>query len=114
MNGSSLFDLPAITDHRLFQRGGGWARRREQRFNKLPRLRSVQLNLLALSNHLAGDFSRMRDDEFGQRAPLNGGGFTEKLLVRRSYPGDESLAFRFLKCRSHAQYVCLYGTQIKL
>jgi hypothetical protein len=34
-------------------------------------------------------------------------------LVRRGYPGDEALAFRFFQCRRHAPNVCLYGTQIK-
>jgi hypothetical protein len=105
--------IAPVARHRPFQRGGGRSRRGEQRFNKAPGLGGVELNLVALINNLAGHFTRVQGDEFGERAALNGGGFLEKLLVRRGYPGDEALAFRFFQCRRHAPNVCLRGTQIK-
>lgn len=105
--------IAPVARHRPFQRGGGRARRGEQRFNKPPGLGGVELNLVALSNNLAGHFTRVHGNEFGQRAALDGGGFLEKLFVRHGYPGDEALAFGFFPCRRHASNVCLRGTQIK-
>jgi len=94
--------------------GRGWRSWRcEQCFNKPPGLGGVQLNLAAFGNNLASHFKRVHGNKFGQRAALDGGGFTEKLFVRRSYPGDESLAFEFFQCCRHAPNVCLRGTQIK-
>jgi hypothetical protein len=113
VNLSNFLYLPTVTAHGLFQRCSGWTWRREQSFNELPRSRGIQLNLLALSNQMLGDFTRMSDHEFGQGATFNGSGFTEKFFVRHGYPGDESLLFRFFQCRSHAPNVCLQGTQFK-
>jgi hypothetical protein len=105
--------IAPVARHRPFQRGGGRSRRREQRFDKAPGLGSIKLNQIALIDDLAGGFTRVQGDEFGERAALKCGGFTEKLFVRRGYPGDEALAFRFFQCRRHAPNVCLRGTQIK-
>ena len=87
--------------------------RGEQRLDKTAGLGGVELNLVVLSNNPAGHFTRVRGNEFGQRTALDGGGSPEKLLVRRRYPGDEALAFRFFQGCRHTKYVCLCGTQIK-
>ena len=105
--------IAPVARHRPLQRGGGRSRRCEQRFNKPPGLGGVELNQIALIDDLAGGFTRVQGDEFGERAALDGGGFLEKLFVRHGYPGDESLAFGFFQCRRHAPNVCLRGTQIK-
>ena len=105
MNGSGFLDLPAVMVHSLFQRGGGRTRRRQQRFDELPGLNGIQLSLLALSNHLAGNFTGVRNDELSQRATLDGCSFTEKFFVRHGHPGNESLTFRFFQCRTHAPIV---------
>ena len=105
--------IAPVARHRPFQRGGGRSRRREQRFDKAPGLVGIKLNQIALINDLAGHFTRVQGDEFGERAALKCGGFTEKLFVCHGYPGDEALAFRFFQCRRHAPNVCLRGTQIK-
>lgn len=88
------------------------ARRCEQCLNKPPGLSGVQFDLVAIFNNLAGHCNRVQGDKLGHRAALNGGGLAEKLLVRRGYPGDEALAFRFFQCCRHAPNVCLCGTQI--
>lgn len=92
---------------------GRRSRRREQRFDKAPGLSGVELNLVTLNNNLAGHFTRVQGNEFGERAALDGGGFLEKLFVRRGYPGDEALAFGFFQCCRHAPNVCLRGTHCK-
>ena len=92
---------------------GRRARRREQCFNKPSGLGGVQLNQVVSIDDLAGHFTCVQGDEFGERTALDGGGFLEKLFVRRGYPGDEALAFRFFQCRRHTPNVCLSGTQIQ-
>jgi len=111
--GQIAFHQPAVSPYGLPQ---GWrrrSRRGEQGFNKPAGLAGVQLNLVAFGHNLASHFQRVNGNKFGQRAAFDGGGFTEKLLVRRRDPGDESLAFGFFQCCRHAQNVCLSGTQIK-
>ncbi len=92
---------------------GRRSRRCEQCFDKAPGLVGIKLNLMASIDDLAGHFTRVQGDEFGERAALKCGGFTEKLFVCRGYPGDEALAFRFFQCCRHAPNVCLRGTHCK-
>jgi len=113
-------NLVQITLHRFAVRPYGLthdrsrrARRCEQCLNKPPGLSGVQFDLVALFNNLAGRCNRVQGDKLGHRTALNGGSLTEKFLVRRRYPGNESLLFRFFQCRSHSENVCLRGTQIK-
>ena len=107
------FHRPTVSPNGLTHGRSRRSRRCEQCYNKPPRLGGVKLNLVAFGNNLASHFKRVNGNKFGQRAALDGGGFTEKLFVRCGYPGDESLAFKFFQCRRHAQNVCLGGTQIK-
>ena len=102
----------AVRPYGFTHDGSRRARRCEQGLNKPPGLSGVQSDLVALFNNLAGRCHRVQGDKLGHRASLNGGGLTEQLLVRRRYPGNEALAFRFFQCRSHAPNVCLRGTQI--
>lgn len=77
MNGSAIFYLMTIPDHRLFQSGTGLARRREQSVNKLPGLLGIELNLIALIDNLKSHFTNVRNDKLSHRAPLNRGRFLE-------------------------------------
>ncbi len=113
-------NLVQIALHRLAVRPYGLthdrsrrARRCKQCLDKPPGLRGVQFDLVAIFNNPAGCSNRVQGDKLGHRAALNGGSLTEKLLVRRRYPGNEPLLFRFFQCRSHSENVCLCGTQIK-
>jgi len=107
------FDRFAVGPDGLTHGRGRRSRWREQRFDETPGLGGVQLDLVALGDNLPGHFQRVDGDKLGQRAAFNGGCLTEKLFVRRGYPGDESLAFPFFQCGRHAANVCLRGTQIK-
>ncbi len=106
-------DRSAVSPNGLAHGRGRRSRRCEQRLNKPPGLGGVELKLVAFGHNLAGRCNRVDGDKFGQRAALDGGGFTEKLFVRHGYPGDEALAFRFFQCCRHRLNVCLCGTQIK-
>ena len=76
------FHRPAVSPNGLTHGRSRWSRRSEQCFNKPPRLDSVQLNLMAFGDDLASHFKCVNGNKFSQRAALDGGGFTEKLLVR--------------------------------
>ncbi len=109
----AFYRFPVSPDG-LPQGRGRRSRRREQRFDKPPGLGGVKLNQIVLIDDLAGGFTGVQGDKFGERAALDGGGFAEKLFVRRGDPGDESVTFGLFQCCRHALNVCLRGTQIKI
>jgi hypothetical protein len=112
VSGSGLYQ-PPITGHPLFQGGGGLARGSEQCLDESPGLGGVKLNLIVLIDDLASRFTKVRNDEFGHRKPLNCGRLLEQLFVRRRHPGDKALAFLLFCHRRYKPNVCRHGTHDK-
>ena len=102
-----------IQFHRPFHTGRGRSGRREQHFDKPARVFRIEPNNFMAGHKAPRRFPRVCDDKRRHRASFQRGGLVKNPLVRRGYPGDEALAFRFFQCRRHAPNVCLYGTQIK-
>ena len=108
----ALDHLP-IGPHSLQHGGRGRPRRREQGFDKAPRLLCIQLNLIALLDDLASRFTAVGNDKCGHGATLNRGRFLEKLFVLVRHAGDKSLALSLLYRRFHGRNVCPGGTHCK-
>ena len=113
MNQLSLRYLLAIANHCFFHRGTGFARGAEQSFNKSPGLLSIKLNLMALIDDSPSHFTRVRNDEFSHRAPLNGGGLLKELFVRRRHTSGKPPGFLLLYYFLHTPSVCPHGTHFK-